>query len=197
MSQPNTPETPGIPNLPNPPQPPMVADARVTHNPEMQEQVIYDGPVSWIGRRWAFFWTYLLALLLIIVPIGIRIWTQINEPWWVIAGAVILAVVLVVGQGFYHGTMRFRITNYRIDYERGMLTRKIDSLELWYIDHINFRQTLLERMGRVGTIEVVTDDPRARDVHLLSIPNAREVFDKIKSSTLAAKRQRGLIEMEQ
>lgn len=162
-----------------------------------QETVIFDGTAAKIGRFGAFVATFILAALLVVIPIALRMWTTLAMPWWVTAGGIILAILLVLGQIAYHSSIRYRITNYRIDYERGMLTRKIDSMELWRVDDIQFRQTLLERITGVGTIEIFCRERQAMQNVLISIPGARKVFEEVKSSILIAKRQRGILELDQ
>jgi uncharacterized membrane protein YdbT with pleckstrin-like domain len=138
--------------------------------------------------------SFALAALLVVVPIILQM--SGHGQWWLIAGGIVLALILVVAQPMLQKTLRYRITNYRIDFQRGLLTRQIDSLELWYVDHINFRQSILERMLGVGTIELTTDDERMPHLVMRSIPNGLQVFEHLKTSALAAKRQRGLIEFD-
>jgi uncharacterized membrane protein YdbT with pleckstrin-like domain len=162
-----------------------------------QETVIFDGSAAKVGRFGAFVATFIIAALLIVIPIGLKVWTTVAVAWWVTAGSLILAIILVMGQFAYHNTIRYRITNYRVDYERGILTRRIDSLELWRVDDLQFRQTLMERIMGVGTIEVFCRERQAMQDMPISIPNARKVFESIKSSILIAKRQRGILEVDQ
>lgn len=159
-----------------------------------EEQVFYDGPPSWTGRAGAIFISFIVAALLVVVPIILQL--AGHGQWWLIAGGVVLAIVVLMLQVLLQRSLRYRITNYRIDFQRGLLTRQIDSLELWYVDHINFRQGLLERIIGVGTIELSTDDERMPRLVMRSIPGGMQVFEHLKTSALAAKRQRGLIELD-
>jgi hypothetical protein len=55
----------------------------------------------------------------------------------------------------------------------------------------------LERLFGVGTVIVSCREHSGTELLLVSIPDARRVFEDIKSSVLAAKRQRGLLELDQ
>lgn len=158
----------------------------------IQEHIIFSGSPSWIGRMGAFAITWIIALLLVIVPIILMVYA-VRVPWYVTTIAIIIAIVLVFVQFAFHRTIRYRITNYRIDYERGVITRRIDSLELWHAHDLFFRQTLLERMFGVASIDVLSDDQSNPRLELRSIPDGRAVFEQVKSCILNAKRQRGLI----
>jgi uncharacterized membrane protein YdbT with pleckstrin-like domain len=159
-----------------------------------EEQVYYDGPPSWTGRTGPLLVSFIIAALLVVVPIILQVAGR--GRWWLIAGGIILAIGVLMLQVLFQRSLRYRITNYRIDFQRGVLTRQIDSLELWYVDHINFRQSLVERLIGTGTIELTTNDERMPHLVMPSIPNGLQVFEHLKSSALAAKRQRGLIELD-
>ena len=160
----------------------------------VEEQVFFDGSPSWIGRSGAFLLSFLIAAALLAVPIALQ--TSGHGKWWLTAGGIVLAIVVVMAQVAFQNSLRYRITNYRIDYQRGIITRRIDSLELWYVDHISLTQGLLERLCGTGTIELTTDDEKMPRLILRSIPGAMRVMDHLKASSLVAKRQRGLIELD-
>lgn len=164
----------------------------------VQETVLFEGNAAWIGRFTHFFLWFLFAGILLFVPIALQVWgSSLNAPWWISAGCILLAIVLVLTQVAFHKSIRFRITNYRIDYERGMLTRRIDSLELWHVDDLHFKQTLFERLVGVGSIEVSCREHAELHMLIVSIPNARQVFEAVKTAILNAKRQRGILEIDQ
>src|SRR5205823_11230451 len=71
-------------------------------------------------------------------------------PWWVIAGLVVLGVVLMAIPVLVVKQVRYRISNYRIDYEKGLLGKKIETLELWHVDDLEFQQSFFERIMGVG-----------------------------------------------
>ena len=51
-----------------------------------------------------------------------------------------------------------RVTNYRIDYERGLLSKNIDTLELWHVEDLRFHQSLVDRLLGVGNVTVISHD---------------------------------------
>lgn len=159
-----------------------------------EEEVFFDGSPSWVGRTGPLLISFAIAALLVVIPIILQLMG--HGQWWAIAGGIVLAIIVLMLQVLVQQSLRYRITNYRIDYQRGLLTRQIDSVELWYVDHINFRQSLLERFTGVGTIELTTNDERMPHLIMHSIPSGLQVFEHLKSSALAAKRQRGLIELD-
>ena len=93
-------------------------------------------------------------------------------------------------------SVRFRVTNYRIDYERGIFTRRIDTIELWHVDDISFKQGFLDRILGVGDITIMSDDKTTPRLNLDGVPNPRPLFDQLKQRIIAVKRQRGVIKMD-
>ena len=89
-----------------------------------------------------------------------------------------------------------RITNYRIDLERGIFSKRIDTLELWHVNDVAFRQSFFDRIFGVGDITVMSDDRTTPQLRLDGVPNPRPLFDTLKQRVIAVKRQRGVIKMD-
>jgi membrane protein YdbS with pleckstrin-like domain len=183
------PANPGIPPQPAPGATPPPAGTA----PPDKEVVYFEGrPKLRADQAKAMLWV-LLGLGLICL--AVFSWAS-NWPWWVTIGCIILAVVIVVVPWLLIRATRYRITNYRIDFERGILTKKIDTLELWHVDDIKFEQGLIDRMMNVGCIIIVSNDKTTPRLDLHGVPNPRQIFDQLKDRVIAVKRQRGVIKMD-
>jgi uncharacterized membrane protein YdbT with pleckstrin-like domain len=108
----------------------------------------------------------------------------------------ILGILAIVLPWLVIRATRYRITSYRIDFERGILKKKIDTLELWHVDDIKFEQGLLDRMMNVGSITVMSNDRTNPKLELHGIPDPRKIFDALKDRVIAVKRQRGVVKMD-
>jgi membrane protein YdbS with pleckstrin-like domain len=117
-------------------------------------------------------------------------------PWWLLTICFVVALGLVTAPLLLVRTVRYRITNYRIDYERGLLSRQIDTLELWHVEDLRFHQSLMNRLLKVGTISVFSHDETTPRLDMRGIPRPRPVFDALKQRIIAVKRQRGVIKMD-
>ena len=91
---------------------------------------------------------------------------------------------------------RYKITNYRIDHEFGLITTNVDTLELWHVNDIRMRQGPLDKLLRVGTIHLDADDRSTPHLDLRSLSNPRPLFESLKQRVIAVKRQRGVIKMD-
>src|SRR5687768_4812841 len=181
---------------PTNPADPMSSPAAASNKaPDDREVVYYEGSPQIRGELGAMFGWGVLGLVLI--ALGVLSWLLAWWAFWwlslimIVAGVVILLIPLAVAKSTH-----YRISNYRIDFERGLLSKKIDTLELWHVDDINFRQSLLDRILGVGTISVFSDDQTTPNLKVSGIPNPRPLFDALKQRIIAVKRQRGVIKMD-
>lgn len=139
----------------------------------------------------------IVGLILLALPILAEVfdWTWWDHRWMTPL-AIVLALIAVVAPWLVVRTTRYRITNYRIDYERGVLKKQIDTMELWHVDDISFEQGLIDRMMNVGTIRILSDDRTTPRLDLDGLPNPRAIFDSLRQRVIAVKRQRGVLKMD-
>ena len=138
----------------------------------------------------------ILGVVLIALPVLASVFEWTFWRWWMTAIAVGLAVLAIVLPWLVTRTTRYRITNYRIDFERGIVTKRIDTLELWHVDDISFEQGLLDRIMNVGSIKILSDDRTTPKLDLHGLPNPRAIFDQLRQRVITVKRQRGVIKMD-
>jgi uncharacterized membrane protein YdbT with pleckstrin-like domain len=97
---------------------------------------------------------------------------------------------------WWRRSRRVQITDRHIDTEEGMISRRIETLQLWRVRDIDWTQSLLDRMLGVATIHVYGTD--RTDPHLLlrGLPSDRALFDRLKESVELSRQQRvvGLVE---
>ena len=175
---------------------PAAADDRPHRPADDTEKVYYEGsPMIRAEIGSSLVWT-LLGIALIAAPI---LWHVLHGqgPHWAVAvvfvavGLLLLMVPVLVVKQF-----RYRISNYRIDYEKGLLGKKIETLELWHVDDIEFKQSFFNRIMGVGTIIVFSNDKTTPRLELKGLPNPRPLFESLKQRVIAVKRQRGVIKMD-
>jgi uncharacterized membrane protein YdbT with pleckstrin-like domain len=166
------------------------------HRPaDDQEEVYFDGSPMLRAEWSSLSLLILLGLVLIFIGIAPLIWNW-GWPWWVIGLFWIVGIALPFVLPLWLKTLRYRISNYRIDFEHGVLTKQIDTMELWHVDDLRFRQSLVQRILGVGTISVFSQDDTTPDLELRGLPHPRQLFESLKQRVIAVKRQRGVIKMD-
>ncbi len=159
------------------------------------EEVYFEGRPLLRGDVGTLFGWGLAGIIVIAIPMFFW-WIDKSPPWWMWLILWILGVGMLFIPLLLVKMIRYRISNYRIDYERGILSRSIDTLELWHVDDVKLHQSLLDRILNVGTITVLSRDDTTPQLLLRSLPNPRPLFETIKQRIIAVKRQRGVIKMD-
>ena len=164
-------------------------------HPEEDEVIYYEGSPLLRGE---------LRLLLTWVAIGLVV-MAVPVIWWIARSAappywawvfVVVGLLLVFFPSLWVKRHRYKITNYRIDHEFGLITTNVDTLELWHVNDIRMRQGPLDKLLRVGTIHLDADDRSTPHLDLRSLSNPRPLFESLKQRVIAVKRQRGVIKMD-
>ncbi len=133
--------------------------------------VIFEGTPSW--KAW--FWSYLVACLLAVVLVGL-VWILVLQT--------------------KRRSSRYKITDRTIDYESGVFSKRIETLQLWRVQDMDLSQSLLERILGIARIRVFTKDLTDPELVLRGLPASRELFDKLKDAAELARQQRvvGMVE---
>src|SRR3954462_1388116 len=174
------------------------ADDRPHRPADDREEVYYQGSPQLRGEVGpVMLWSF-VGIVLIAIPF---LWRALNRehtmpPWWLTLALIVVALICFIIPWLRTKMVRYRISNYRIDYERGLLSRRIDTLELWHVEDISFNQSLLDRLMGVGDIRVISHDDTTPQLELKGLPNPRPLFESLKQRIIAVKRQRGVIKMD-
>ena len=167
------------------------------HRPaDDREEVYFQGSPMLRGEVGRVLGFTVFGLALIALPFVARAMSTTWWPWWVILALIVIGMLVIAIPMILTRTIHYRISNYRIDYERGLFSKSIDTLELWHVEDIRFRQSFLDRILGVGTIEVISHDDTTPRLQLQSLPNPRPLFDSLKQRIISVKRQRGVIKVD-
>jgi uncharacterized membrane protein YdbT with pleckstrin-like domain len=93
---------------------------------------------------------------------------------------VILAVLAVFALGLIRGTLRrarttYTVTDRRLTIERGLISRDVREASLDRIQNVRCRQSLMQRMLRVGSVEFDTSGGAEFDFSLSGIEHPRRI----------------------
>jgi uncharacterized membrane protein YdbT with pleckstrin-like domain len=99
-----------------------------------------------------------------------------------IAIPLAMAAIAYAFLHLYRRSMVFRITTTNIETERGIITKKIDVLELWRCRDVRYRQHIIDRILGVAHIDVYTADVTTPQLEILGLPASRKLFEQIRDS---------------
>ena len=158
---------------------------------------IFGGTPSWKAR----FWSYVGAMLVIVLGIAVGATLPVvaaSSVNWTIA--LIVGSVIVVAGGVWwlaldlmRRSIRYKITTRTIDVESGVLSKRIETLQLWKIRDLEFNQSCLDRMLNVATIRIITHDVTNPTLLLWGVPESREIFDRLKDAIELSRQARNVV----
>lgn len=160
------------------------------------EEVYYEGSPLLRGELGRGFLWILIGLILIATPILLHIYMDKGPAFPVWAGFIVLGLILLFVPSLKAKTVRYRITNYRIDFQKGFLGRSIETIELWHVEDLRFHQSLVDRIVGIGTITIISKHPTIPVLVMRSLPNAPQIFKTLEQRVIAVKRASGVIKVD-
>lgn len=118
-----------------------------------------------------------------------------NVGWW-IASILILPLPLAIWNWIVIRNTRYVLTNERLKIARGVFNRTIEDIELYRIKDTRLTQTFLQRMVKLGDVELGTSDASSSTVRLASLPDAEAVRDTLRGLVEARRDAKGVRELD-
>ena len=134
-----------------------------------------------------------VALLALVIVSFVKQW---HWPWWLDLAVIAIAALITFWPILLRKTVRYRITNYRIDITNGVLSRNVDTVELWHVEDLRLHQSLVNRITDVGAISIVVHDQALPKFTLAGLPKPQQLFKILEQRVIAVKRQRGVMKVD-
>jgi membrane protein YdbS with pleckstrin-like domain len=147
-----------------------------------ERKILYDGAPSWR----AYFGYYFFGVLATPLVTAIVVWissffsTTTGTRVLVIGTCLAMAALFFAGLYLYRKSIKFRVTSSNIETERGVLSKKIDVLELWRCRDVRYKQDLLDRILGIAHIEIFTADVSTPHLEIIGLPASRQLFEQIR-----------------
>lgn len=91
---------------------------------------------------------------------------------------------------------RYEISADRIEFARGVFSRKIDNLDMFRIVDVKLHRSFLDVLVGVGWVELTTTDKSDPVFRIGKIEQSKTVYDIIKKAMLAADRKQKVVHLE-
>ncbi|MEJ5259222.1 MAG: PH domain-containing protein [Anaerohalosphaeraceae bacterium] len=93
-------------------------------------------------------------------------------------------------------SISYQISPDRIEWRRGLLSRKVDNLDMFRVVDIKMHRSLSDRLFGIGRITLITNDKTDPTFKFEKIRRPWRVYDYIKAASLAADRKQGVVHLE-
>jgi len=133
----------------------------------------------WKGHpsQWVHFWFYLFCVLLALGAGAAAPWTG-----GLSAFALVIPVLFWIIRWWATRTTVYELTSQRLRIRCGILTRRLDELELYRVKDYVLEQPLLLRLVGLGNLTLVTSDATTPTVTLRAIGGVEEVRELLRNA---------------
>jgi uncharacterized membrane protein YdbT with pleckstrin-like domain len=172
------------PQSPNPPAP---VQARPTVGPTVgpTSELIYEGVAKHsVSLPGYIKWILVSVAGTVLGVLLMRIDFFSAWPLWLL-GLVGLPGMLVVF--LKHVTTRFKLTLRRVETEKGIVTKRVESLELWRVLDVRYTQSIFDRLTGNGRVVLESTDKSDPRLELHGLPNHRQAFEQLREAVQAAR----------
>lgn len=131
------------------------------------EHTVWSGTPS----QWVNFWWFVSCILIIPIPVAIWKWLEVKFE-------------------------RMTLTTQRLRIEEGVLTKRVDEIELYRIKDTQLKQSVIDRVLGLGTVEVVSSDETNPVLHIKSIRDAKNMREQLRQCVEKLRLARGVREVD-
>ena len=153
-------------------------------NGEPERKTIYEGSPSWKAYLgYDIIIVFAALILMAILRAGFENGTTtLGTKTMHVLVPILVGVAAGFGVMFYRKSQKFRVTTTVIEWERGLLSKRIDVLQLWRIRDVVYKQNLVDRILGIAHVEIVASDATNPDLEIVGMPASRQLFEQLRDS---------------
>jgi membrane protein YdbS with pleckstrin-like domain len=164
---------------------PFVREAgRNEPDPASVRKTIYEGVPSWKAYLRYYVGAVFAGGAAVAVLFGLIAKPETTTGTQVLYVVVPIAVVAItfLVLGLVRRGVKFRVTNTVIETEYGLLSKRIDVLQLWRCRDVRYRQTISDRLLGIAHIDVFAQDATTPHLEIVGMPASRQLFEQLRDS---------------
>lgn len=93
-------------------------------------------------------------------------------------------------------SMHYEVSTDRIEFARGIFSRRIDNLDMFRVIDMKLHRSLLDCLVGVGTVTLMTKDETDPVFEFEKVTRPKDLYDIIKRAALEADRKQGVIHVD-
>ena len=183
-------------------------DADSAEDQQAPDNVLFRGrPSLWglVGQAIRALFFLAVATLLFVYPVENLLWFELTGSQ-VLAFAVYremaaIALAALVTLGLLIKTVKlkmiyYEVTTDRVEWDRGILDRRVDNLDMFRVIDLRMRRSLLDCIFGIGTVTLITTDKTDPEFTFQKIKRPRQLYDIIKKASLEADKRSSVVHIE-
>lgn len=116
------------------------------------------------------------------------------EKAGIIFGAIVLVYLLLRIATFK--SISYEVTVDRIEWARGIFSRKIDNLDMYRIVDLKLHRSIPDCILGIGTVVLETKDKSDPQFEFTKVRSPRYLYDAVKKASLEADRKQGVVHLD-
>lgn len=116
--------------------------------------------------------------------------------WWFVSCLLIIPIPYVIWKFLDVKYQKLTLTTQRLRIEEGVFSKRVDEIELYRIKDTQLKQSLIDRILGLGTVEIASSDETNPVLHIKSIRNAREMREQLRQCVEKLRLARGVRELD-
>jgi hypothetical protein len=93
-------------------------------------------------------------------------------------------------------SIHYEISTDRVEFTRGIFSRKIDNLDMFRVTDLKLHRSLLDCLTGVGTVTLFTKDESDPVFEFEKVARPKDLYDVLKRASLEADRKQGVIHVD-
>ncbi|HEY8375622.1 MAG TPA: PH domain-containing protein [Nannocystis sp.] len=173
-------------SAPGPAAPPPQAQPPLGSSPaQATDEVYYEG----IAKHSANIGTYLMWVAVCVLGgvfayLLLKIEALQGKPLWLLA---LVGTPMLLWSYLQHITTRYKVTRRRVEFQKGVITRRLDSLELWRVLDVRYEQSIIDRIFDNAKIVLIGTDQTHPTLVLHGLPGHRQLFERLREAVQFAR----------
>ncbi len=144
-------------------------------DPEPGEQVFFHGHPSWLSMLGFYVKGLVVAVLAGVVAGLVTAAASGVEVGYIVAAVLVVFVIVIVWGVVRRMRTSYMITNQRLTIEIGLVSRDLHQTRLERVQNVNSRQTVFERMLRVGSVDFDTAGEAGFDFSFRGVAHPHQI----------------------
>ncbi|MCK5173718.1 MAG: PH domain-containing protein [Planctomycetes bacterium] len=112
---------------------------------------------------------------------------------YMLAGLIVMMLVL---KAAHLKSIHYEVTADRIEWSRGIFSRKIDNIDMFRVVDLKLHRSLLDCVLAIGTVTIITKDQTDPEFVFKKVRHPRSLYNVLKVASLDADRKQGVIHIE-
>ena len=116
--------------------------------------------------------------------------------WGIILSPIVIGLFMLLGVYITVKSTKYKLTDQRFFVQTGLISKKVEELELFRVKDVSMKQGVIQRLLGVGNVTILSTDDSTPVVHVLGISKPEKVKEAIRGqSRTARKSEKGLMEI--